>query len=84
MSDYPPSSIPTDKLTSFPKATRRLSNEELLSKDVKHRTSKHLNSVIEAEHGTLKRAIRPLRGSQTLTTACATIKGFEMASMIRR
>jgi transposase, IS6 family len=46
MSDYPPSSITTDKLASYPKAIWRLQREGLLSKDVDHRTSKYLNNVI--------------------------------------
>ena len=64
MSDYPPSSITTDKLASYPKAIRRLQGEGLLSKDVEHRTSKYLNNIIEADHGALKRLIRPTRGFQ--------------------
>src|SRR3712207_5939695 len=40
VSDYPPSSITTDKLASYPKAIRRLQKEGLPSKDVEHRTSK--------------------------------------------
>jgi IS6 family transposase len=40
MSHYPPSSITSDKLASYPKAIRRLQNEGLLPKDVAHRTSK--------------------------------------------
>jgi transposase-like protein len=57
MSDYPPSSITTDRLASYPKTIRRLQNEGLLSKDVEHRISKYLNNIIEADHGALKRVI---------------------------
>jgi IS6 family transposase len=84
MSDYPPSSITTDKLASYPKAIQRLQKEDLLSKDVEHRTSKYLNNVIEADHGALKRVIRPTRGFQRMKTASATLKGFEVMCMIRR
>jgi transposase, IS6 family len=84
MSDYPPSSITTDKLTSYPKAIRRLQSEGLLPQDVEHRTSKYLNNIIEAGHGALKRVIRPTRGFQKMKTASATIKGFEVMRMIRR
>jgi transposase-like protein len=84
MNGYPPSSITTDKLASYPKAIRRLQSEGLLSKDVEHRTSKYLNNVIEADHGALKRVIRPTRGFQSMKTAYATIKGFEVMRMIRR
>ena len=84
VSDYPPSSITTDKLASYPRAVRRLQREGLLSKDVEHRTSKYLNNVIEADHGALKRVIRPNRGFQTMRTAAATLTGFEIMRMIRR
>jgi transposase, IS6 family len=84
VSDYPPSSITTDKLASYPKAIQRLQKEGLLSKDVEHRTSKYLNNIIEADHGALKRVIRPTRGFQRMKTASATIKGFEVMRMIRR
>ncbi len=84
MSHHPPSSITTDKLASYPRAIRRLQNEGLLSKDVGHRTSKYLNNIIEADHGALKRVIRPTRGFQTMKTAAATLKGFEIMRMIRR
>lgn len=81
MNDYPPSSITTDKLASYPKAIQR---EGLRSKDVEHRTSKYLNNIIEADHGALNCVIRPTRGFQRMKTADATIKGFEVMRMIRR
>jgi transposase, IS6 family len=84
VSDYPPSSITTDKLASYPKAIRRLQNEGLLSKDIEHRTSKYLNNIIEADHGALKRVIRPTRGFQRMKTASTTLKGFEVMRMVRR
>jgi len=84
MNDCPPSSITTDKLASYPKAIRRLQKEDLLSKDVEHRTSKYLNNIIEADHGALKRVTRPTRGFQRMKTAYASIKGFEVMRMIRR
>ena len=84
MSDYPPSSITTDKLASYPKAIQRLQREGHLAHHVEHRTSKYLNNVIEADHGALKRVIRPARGFQRMATASATIKGFEAMRMIRR
>ena len=84
MSTYPPSSITTDKLASYPRAILRLQNEGLLPKDVVHRTSKYLNNILEADHGALKRVIRPTRGFQTMKTAAATLTGFEIMRMIRR
>ena len=84
VSDYPPSSITTDKLASYPKAILRLQDEGLLPNDVVHRTSKYLNNILEADHGALKRVIRPTRGFQSMKTAGATLKGFEVMRMVRR
>ena len=84
VSDYPPSSITTDKLASYPKAILRLQDEGLLPNDVIHRTSKYLNNILEADHGALKRVIRPTRGFQSMKTAGATLKGFEVMRMVRR
>jgi transposase, IS6 family len=47
MSGYPPSSITTDKLASYPKAIRHLQSEGLLSKDTERHTSKYLNTIID-------------------------------------
>ena len=84
MRNWPPVSITTDKLGSYPKALRRLKRKGELKDTVRHRTSKYLNNRIEADHGALKRLIRPTRGFQSMKTAYATIKGFEIMRMIRR
>ena len=86
MRNWPPVSITTDKLVSYPRAIRRLKRHGSLSDDVTHLTShvEYLNNIIEAEHSVLKQLIRPARGFQTMNTACATIKGFEIMRMIRR
>jgi transposase-like protein len=82
MRNWPPVSITTDKLGSYP--MRRLKREGELKDTVRHRTSKYLNNRIEADHGALKRLIHPTRGFQSMKTAYATIKGFEVMRMIRR
>jgi len=84
MRGSPPSSITTDKLASYPRAIRRLKREGHLAHHVEHRTSKYLNNIIEADHGALKRVVRPARGFQRMKTAYATLKGFEVMRMIRR
>jgi transposase-like protein len=84
VSDYPPSSITTDKLASYPKAIRRLQNEGLLPQEAEHRTSKYLNNIIEGDHGSLRRMIRPTRGFQKMKTASRTLKSFEVTRMVRR
>ncbi len=84
MRHWPPSLITTDQLGSYPRAIGRLQRENKLPDSTKHRTCKYLNNIIEADHGALKRVIRPTRGFQTMKTAFATIKGFEVMRMVRR
>ncbi len=84
MRNWPPTSITTDKLPSYPQAIERLKREGQLSENTRHRTSEYFNDIIEADHRALKRVIKPARGFQTMTTATATIKGFEIMRMIRR
>lgn len=84
MRPWPPSSITTDQLGSYPKAISQLQREGKLSSSTKHRTCKYLNNIIKADHGARKRVIRPTRGFQTTKTAAATIKGFEVMRRIRR
>ncbi|MGI4826998.1 MAG: IS6 family transposase, partial [Janthinobacterium lividum] len=84
MQDWPPTSITTDKLPSYPEAIDRLKREGKLAENTRHRTSKYLNNIIEADYGALKQVLRPTRGFPTMKTATATIKGFEIMRMIRR
>ena len=39
---------------------------------------KYLNNRLEGDHGKLKRLIKPTLGFQSMKTAYATIKGFEV------
>jgi len=84
MRNWPPVSITTDKIRSYLEAIEKLKRDGQLSKDMRHRTSKYLNNIIEADHGAWKQVIKPTRGFQTLRTATATIKGCEIMRMIRR
>ena len=84
MGDCLPLSITTDKLASYPRAICRLIWEGYLAHDVEHRTSKCSNNIIEADHGALKRVIRPTRGFQRMRPAYASLKGIEVMRIIRR
>ncbi len=50
---------------------------------VEHLQIKYRNNRLEAEHGKLKRLISPVRGFQSMKTAYATIKGFEIMRMFK-
>ena len=43
-----------------------------------------LRNVIEADHGKLKRRIKPTLGFKSMKTAYATIKGFELMHALRK
>jgi transposase-like protein len=82
--DCPPETINTDRNETYGKAIRTLNCAGVLNKDVRHRQVKYLNNQLEADHGGLKRVIKPTRGFKSLPTASATIKGFEVMRMIRK
>ena len=69
MSDYPPS-LHHDRQTGV--VSRRQSGvcrmKDCCRKMSLHRRSKYLNNIIEADHGALKRMIRPTRGFQRMKT----------------
>ncbi|HBD7060400.1 TPA: IS6 family transposase [Legionella pneumophila] len=82
--DYCPSTINTDKNPSYNQAISELKRDGVIPEDVKHRQVKYRNNRLEADHGKLKRLIHPVRGFQSMKTAYATIKGFEVMRMFRK
>jgi len=81
---YRPGKINTDKNPAYGEAIRELKKEGLLPTDCLHRQVKYLNNRLESDHGKLKRLIKPTLGFQTMRTAYATIKGFEVMRMFRK
>ena len=79
--DWHPHTINTDKNPAFGVAINELKQEGKLLDDVVHRQIKYLNNRLESDHGKLKRLIHPTRGFQSMKTAYATIKGFEVMRM---
>ncbi len=49
-----------------------------------HRQVKSLNNLIKADHGKLKRFIKPTLGFQSMKTAYATLKRFEVMRGLRK
>ena len=45
---------------------------------------KYLNNIVEADHGKLKRLIKPTLGFKSMKTAYATLKGFELMRMFKK
>ena len=79
-----PRVINTDKAGCCGQAIRELRSEGKCPSETDHGQAKHLNNVIEADHGRLKRLIKPTFGFRSMKTACATIKGFEAMHALRR
>ena len=57
-----PSSINTDKNPTYTTAIKELKAEGRRPEDVVHWQVKYLNNIIEADHGKLKRLIKPTLG----------------------
>ena len=70
--------INTDKAGCYPTVIAELKQEGKCPQATEHRQVKYLNNIVEADHGQLKRLIRPTLGFKTMKTAYATIKGFEV------
>jgi IS6 family transposase len=73
-----------DKNPAYGEAIAELKKEGRLPKDTQHRQVKYLNNRLEGDHGKLKRLIRPTLGFQSMKTAYATIKGFEVMRMFKK
>jgi transposase, IS6 family len=79
-----PGKINTDKNPAYGEAIRELKKEGLLTVDCHHRQVKYLNNRLESDHGKLKRLIKPTLGFQSMRTAYATLKGFEVMRMFKK
>jgi len=79
-----PTAINTDKAHMYLGAMRRLKLEGKCPWNVRHRESQYMNNGLEADHGKLKRLIKPTLGFKSMKTAYATIKGFEVMRIFKK
>ena len=79
-----PCVINTDKAGCNSQAIRDLKKEGKCPSETDHRQVKYLNDVVEADHGKLKRLIKPTLGFESMKTAYTTIKGFEAMRALRK
>ena len=82
--DFYLSSTRNTKAPTYGPAITALKREGKLPEETLHRQVKYLNNVVEADHGTLKQLIKPVRGFKSMKTAYATIKGFEVMHALRK
>jgi IS6 family transposase len=71
--------IKTDKAPTYSAAMAALKEEGPCPP-----TTGQILEIVEADHGKLKRLINPTLGFQSLRTAYATIKGFEVMRTFRK
>lgn len=79
-----PAIINVDLAPTYGPARAELKVVRKCPKGAKHRRGKHLNNIVEADHGELKQVTRPVRGFKMLKTAYATIKGFDLMRALRQ
>jgi transposase, IS6 family len=74
----------TDKNSAHGEAIAGLKNAGAIPEELEHRQAKYLNNRLEGNYGKLKRLIHPTLGFQSMRTARATIKGFEVMRMFTK
>lgn len=79
-----PKSINSFIAPSYGIAIKELKNEGKCSQKVGHRQMKYLNNIVEANHGKLKRLMKPTLRFKSIKTAYATLKGFELMCMFKK
>jgi transposase, IS6 family len=79
-----PHTITTDRNPTYGVALAQINEERTEAEPIRHRMAKYLNNIIEADHGKLKRLIKPTLGFKSMKTAYATLKGFEVMRMFRK
>lgn len=76
--------INTYKNPAYSQAIKELKQVGGLCFHVSHLQIKYRNNRLEADHGKLKSLINPVRGCQSMKTAYATIRGFEIMRMFKK
>jgi len=69
-----PRAITVDKNPAYPPAIKELKNDRILPQNVSLRQIKYLNNIVEQDHRSIKRIVRPMLGFQSSHTASKTIK----------
>ena len=58
--------------------------DRILPQNVNLRQIKYLNNIVEQDHRSIKRIVRPMLGFQSFHTAIKTLKGIEIMHMIKK
>ena len=62
----------------------KLRREQVKWRNVRVRTNKYLNNIVEQDHRGIKARCSPLQSFKSFITAAVTLAGFELAHRIRQ
>jgi transposase-like protein len=79
-----PKKITLDAYAASHRAVAKLKEHGELPQQVKVRSRKYLNSVIEQDHRRIKQRLRPMLELKSFSTAAVVISGIELAEKIRK
>ena len=79
-----PRTITVDKNAAYPRAVADMKRAGELWCFSRLRQCKYLNNIVEQDHCRIKRLVRPRLGFGGLSTARATLAGYEAMAMIRK
>jgi transposase-like protein len=79
-----PRTIRVDKNPAYPRAVADMRRAGELWRFSRLRQCKYLNNIVEQDHRRMKRLVRPGLGFGSLSTARATLAGYEAMAMIRK
>jgi transposase-like protein len=79
-----PQTITLDGYAASHRAVRELKADGALPEDMKLRSSKYLNNLIEQDHRTVKHRIALMIGFKKFTNAVIAITGIELMHRIRK
>ena len=79
-----PRVINVDRNPSYPKAMSELKQSGELGRRCRCRPVRYLNNIIEQDHRTVKRRVRPMQGFRAFHSAWRTLQGIETINMIRK
>ena len=79
-----PLTITLDGYAASHRPVRELKSDGSLSADMKLRSSKYLNNLIEQDHRGVKQRIAVMLGLKTFQNAAITIAGIELMHRIRK
>ena len=65
-------------------AIDKLKADETIAEETELRQIKYLNNIIEPDHRTIKRIVKPMMGFKSFHSARRTLSGVEAMNMIRK